>query len=208
MSRTTTLFVATDDQLVQLFAGVRRALDQPITSVKRNPVLRQVHGTTSWDPGEDDEEAAISTRQGAAALPSIYAAGGGEPVPPIMLPATPTDHVLEETAPLRLRALPHAAVLGITGLELETLSVVLLGEKHPPARIVDTEPQDGFIDGLPTEALMPLAVLDGIDDVEVRWNAALRVTNRRAERSSLLVLRELAREALACGGHVFTHMPG
>ncbi|MBX3231685.1 MAG: hypothetical protein KIT84_23340 [Labilithrix sp.] len=209
MARTTTLFVATDEQLVRLFAAVRHSLDQPITTVKKNPILRQVHGTESWDPGADDEEAAISTRSGAAAIPSIYAAGGAEPIEPIMIPESKVDRVLEETAPLRLRALPHAAVLGITALELETLSVVLLGDKKPPARIVETESDDGFVDGLPSEALMPLALLDAakLDDVTERWNALLKLTHRKADRASLLVLRELAREAIACGGHVFTHMP-
>ena len=97
----------------------------------------------------------------------------------------------------------------MTGLELETLTVVLLGEKHPPARIVDTEENDGFVDSLPTEALMPLAMLDREQSAEVteRWNLALRITRRKAERSSLLVLRELAREAIAVGGHLLTHMP-
>lgn len=207
MSRATTLFVATDEQLVRLFGGVRHSLAEPITSLKRNPLMRRVLADASWDPGEGDEEAVISTRSGA--VPSIYAAGGDDPIEPIFTPDTRTDRVLEETAPLRLRALPHAAVLGITGLELETLAVVLTGDKRPPPRIVDTGTNDGFVDGLPTEALMPLALLDHaqIDDVAARWNNALRLTNRKVERSSLVILRELAREAIACGGHLFTHMP-
>lgn len=209
MSRTTTLFVATDDQLVRLFGGVRHALSEPITSLKRNPLMRRVLADASWDPGEDDEEAVISTRAGAAAIPSIYAAGGDEPVEPIVTPDTQSDRVLEETAPLRLRALPHAAVVGITGIELETLTFVLTGEKRPPPRIVDTTQHDGFVDGLSTEALMPLAMLDAdaLDAVTTRWNSALRLTNRKVDRSSLVVMRELAREAIACGGHLFTHMP-
>jgi hypothetical protein len=209
MSRATTVFVATDDQLVRLFGGVRHSLSEPITSLKRNPLMRRVLADASWDPGEDDEEAVISTRAGAAAIPSIYAAGGDAPIEPIFTPESRTDRVLEETAPLRLRALPHAAVLGITGLELETLTVVLTGDKRPPPRIVDTDTHDGFVDGLPTEALMPLALLDNtqIDAVTERWNAALRLTHRKVDRASLLILRELAREAIACGGHLFTHMP-
>lgn len=210
MSRATTLFVATDDQLVRLFGGVRHALVEPITSLKRNPLMRRVLADASWDPGEADADAVISTRAGAAAaIPSIYADGGDLPIEPIVIPESARCQMLEETAPLRLRALPHAAVLGITGLELATLAVILTGDKRPPPRIVDTESDDGFVDGLPTEALMPLALLDGagVDAVTERWNAALRLTNRKVERSSLLILRELAREALACGGHVFTHMP-
>jgi hypothetical protein len=209
MARTTTLFVATDNQLVRLFGGVRHSLNEPITSLKRNPLMRRVMADANWDPGEADEEAVISTRQGAGAIPSIYAAGGDQPIEPIVTPESRTDRVLEETAPLRLRSLPHAAVMGITGLELETLTIVLTGDKRPPPRIVDTETHDGFVDGLPTEALMPLAMLDSsqLDDVAERWNAALRITNRKVERASLVILRELAREAIACGGHLFTHMP-
>lgn len=209
MSRATTLFVATDEQLVRLFGGVRHSRSEPITTLKHNPLMRRVLADASWDPGEEDEEAVISTRRGAAAIPSIYAAGGDEPIEPIVTPESRGDRVLEETAPLRLRALPHAAVLGVTGLELETLAVVLTGDKRPPPRIVDTEAHDGFVDGLPTEALMPLALLDNdqLDDVTARWNAALRLTRRKVERSSLVIVRELAREAIACGGHLFTHMP-
>jgi hypothetical protein len=207
MGRATTLFVATDDQLAKLFAGVRHSLAEPITTLKQNPLMRRVLADKSWDPGTEDEEAVISTREGA---PSIYAAGGGfEPVEPIVTPESRNERVLEETAPLRLRALPHAAVLGITGLELETLAVVLTGDKRPPPRIVDTEAHDGFVDGLPTEALMPLALLDNeqLDEVTERWNSALSLTRRKVERASLVILRELAREAIACGGHLFTHMP-
>jgi hypothetical protein len=209
MSRATTLFVATDDQLVRLFGGVRHALSEPITSLKQNPLMRRVLADASWDPGEHDEHAVISTRDGAGDVPSIYAAGGDEPIEPIVAPESRNERVLEETAPLRLRALPHAAVLGISGLELEMLTVVLTGDKRPPPRIVDTDAQDGFVDGLPTEALMPLALLanEQLDDVLTRWNAALSITRRKVERSTLLVLRELAREAIACGGHLFTHMP-
>ena len=74
---------------------------------------------------------------------------------------------------------------------------------------MDTEENDGFVDSLPTEALMPLAMLDQAqtDDVTSRWSSALRFARRKAERSSLLVLRELAREAIAVGGHLLTHMP-
>lgn len=202
MSRATTLFVATDEQLARLFVGVRHSLPIPITSVQRNPVMHQVLATTSWDPGPPSSRSPNS-------MPSIYAPGGEEPVEPIIIPESRADIVLEETAPLRLRALPHAAVLGVTGLELETLTFVLLGEKHPPARIVDTEENDGFVDSLPTEALMPLAMLDKeqSENVTERWNIALRMTRRKADRASLLILRELAREAIAVGGHLLTHMP-
>lgn len=209
MSRATTLFVATDDQLVQLFGGVRHALSEPITSLKRNPLMRQVLADKSWDPGEHDEEAVISTRTPTSDIPSIYSAGGEAPIEPIFTPESRTDRTLEETAPLRLRALPHAAVLGITGLELETLTVVLTGDKRPPPRIVDTDRHDGIVDGLPTEALMPLALLgnEQLDEVMERANAALSLTRRKLDRAALVILRELAREAIACGGHLFTHMP-
>jgi hypothetical protein len=209
MARATTLFVATDDQLKALFAGVRYALEEPITTLKKNPLLRKMMSGASWDPGVHDEDAAISTRESSPPIPSIYASGGADPIEPIMIPETRTDQTLEETAPLRLRALPHAAVQGVTGLEIETLAYVLLGDKRPPPRIIDTEANDGFVDGLPTEALMPLALLDStkLDEVAERWNAALRLTKRKGERATLLILRELAREAIACGGHLFTHMP-
>jgi hypothetical protein len=207
MSRATTLFVATDDQLVRLFGGVRHALSEPITSLKQNPLMRRVLADASWDPGEHNEDAIISTRD--AEVPSIYSAGGEEPIEPIFAPESRNDRVLEETAPVRLRALPHAAVLGIWGLELELLTVVLTGDRRPPPRSVDTDAHDGFVDGLPTEALMPLALLanEQLDDVLTRWNSALSLTRHKVERSTLVVLRELAREAIACGGHLFTHMP-
>ncbi|MBX3202545.1 MAG: hypothetical protein KF894_30745 [Labilithrix sp.] len=211
MARATTLFVATDEDLVRLFVAVRHALEQPITTVKKNPVMHQLHATSSWDPGEDDEEAVISSRSASlpVAVASIYADGGGEPIVPVVRPDSRPAIALEETAPLRLRALPHAAVVGITGLELEALTVVLLGEKKPPARIVEPLDHDGFVDGLPTEALAPLAALsdEALGELATRWNAALRLTRRKAEASSLVALRALAREALARGGHVFTHMP-
>lgn len=208
MSRATTLFVATDDQLIRLFGGVRHALSEPITSLKRNPLMRTTLADKSWDPGEQNEEAVISTRKATSDIPSIYAAGGEAPIEPIFTLESRNDRVLEETAPLRLRALPHAAVANITGLELETLAVVLTGASRPPPRIVDTDSHDGFVDGLPTEALMPLALLgnEQLDDVTERWNAALLLTRRKVDRETLVVLRELAREAIACGGHLFTHM--
>ncbi|MBX3209230.1 MAG: hypothetical protein KF764_29630 [Labilithrix sp.] len=212
MARATTLFVATDEDLVRLFVAVRHALEQPITTVKKNPVMHQLLATSSWDPGEDDEEAAISSRSPSpqpGATASIYAGGGGDPIDPVVSPESRPAIALEETAPLRLRALPHAAVVGITGLELEALTVVLLGEKKPPARIVEPLDDDGFVDGLPTEALAPLAELtdDALAELVTKWNAALRITRRKAEPSSLVALRALAREAIARGGHVFTHMP-
>ena len=207
MARATTLFVATDEDLVRLFAAVRHSLEQPITTVKKNLVMHQLQATSSWDPGKDDEKAVISAR--AAAVASIYADGGGDPIEPVIRPDTRAAIALEETAPLRLRALPHAAVIGITGLELEALTVVLLGEKRPPARIVEPLDDDGFVEALPTAALAPLA---GLGDEELRelaakWNAALRLTRRRADESSLFALRALAKEAIARSGHVFTHMP-
>jgi hypothetical protein len=212
MARATTLFVATDEDLVRLFVAVRRTLDEPITSVRKNPVIHQVVATANWDPGEDDEGAVISSRAPQVtpdARSSIYAAADGGSIPPVIAPSSRPSMVLEETAPLRLRALPHAAVIGITGLELEALTVVLLGETKAPARIVETLEDDGIVDGLPAEALAPLAALtdEGIAELTERWNAALRITRRHAEPSSLLALRELAKEAIARGGYVFTHMP-
>jgi hypothetical protein len=208
MARATTLFVATDEDLVRLFMAVRHSLDEPITTVKRNPVMHQLQATSSWDPGEDDEQAVISSRR-PEPMASIYAAGGADPIEPVVPPEGRPAIALEETAPLRLRALPHVAVAGVTGLELEALAVVLLGEKKPPARIVEPLDDDGFVDGLPTEALAPLAGLsdEGIDELASRWNAALRLMHRQVEPSSLAALRLLAREAIAGGGHVFTHMP-
>jgi hypothetical protein len=210
MARATTLFVATDEELARLFAAVRHSLEEPITAVKKSPVMHLVHATSSWDPGERDEEAVISSR--APTLPgaaSIYANGGDEPVEPVIRPDSRPAMALEETAPLRLRALPHAAVVGITGLELEALTLVLLGEQKPPARIVEALDEDGFVEGLPTEALAPLASLtdDALMELSSKWNAALRLTRRKAEESSLQALRSLAREAIARGGNVFTHMP-
>ena len=212
MARATTLFVATDEDLVRLFAAVRHSLEQPITTVKKNPIMHQVQATSSWDPGEDDEEAVISSRSPSPAPPSIasiYADGGGEPIEPVLRPESRPAMALEETAPLRLRALPHAAVVGITGLELEALSVVLLGDKKPPARIVEPLENDGFVEALPAEALAPLAALtdEQVKELAARWNAALHLTRRRADESSLVALRALAREAIARNGHVFTHMP-
>jgi hypothetical protein len=210
MARATTLFVATDEELARLFAAVRFSLEEPITAVKKNPVMHLVQATSSWDPGEDDEEAVISSR--APSLPagaSIYAAEGVEPIEPVIRPDSRPAMALEETAPLRLRALPHAAVVGITGMELEALTLVLLGQEKPPARIVDALDEDGFVEGLPTEALAPLASLtdDALVALAAKWNATLRLTRRKADASSLQALRELAREALARGGNVFTHMP-
>lgn len=212
MARATTLFVATDGDLVRLFVAVRRALDEPITAVKRNPLMRAMVGTSSWDPGEDDEEAAISTRNPTpppASLASLYADGGGEPIAPVIPVEGVAAEALEETAPRRLRALPHAAVVGITGLELEALTVVLLGGKRPPARIVDLLDSDGFVEALPEEVLGPLASLtdEGIAPLEEKWNASLKLTRRKVDATVVLALRVLAREALACGGNVFTHMP-
>lgn len=211
MAYATTLFVATDEDLVRLFVAVRRALEQPITTVKMNPVMHQLQATSSWDPGQADEQAVISSRSPAplVEIASIYAAGGEEPIAPIVLPDSRTAIALEETAPPRLRALPHAAVVGITGLELEALTVALLGEKKPPARIVEPLDHDGFVDGLPTEALAPLATLtdEALEELATKWNAALRLMRRKADAASLVALRALAREALARGGHVFTHMP-
>jgi hypothetical protein len=212
MARATTLFVATDEDLVRLFVAVRHALEQPITTVKRNPVMHQLLATSSWDPGETDEAAVISSRNPTPApesTASIYAHGGGEPVEPVVRPSSRPAIALEETAPLRLRALPHAAVVGITGLELEALGFVLLGEKKPPARIVELLDADGFVDALPTDALAPLAALsdEGVAELTEKWNSALRITRRKADASSLLALRELAKAAIASGGHVFTHMP-
>jgi hypothetical protein len=212
MARATTLFVATDADLVRLFAAVRHSLEEPITTVKRNPVMRQLHATSSWDPGEGAAEAVISSRDPSirpAPVASIYSGGGGDPIEPVLRPESRPAMALEETAPLRLRALPHAAVVGITGLELEALTVVLLGEKKPPARIVEALDDDGFVEGLPTDALHPLATLqdDGVVELASKWNSALRITRRKADASSLLALRALAKEAIARGGHVFTHMP-
>src|SRR6185503_5668159 len=102
MSRATTLFVATDDQLVELFGGVRHALAEPITSIKRSPVLGAMSAGKSWDPGENNEEAVISTRKPTSDIPSIYAAGGEAPIEPIVTLESKDDRVLEETAPLRL----------------------------------------------------------------------------------------------------------
>ena len=124
MSRATTLFVATDEQLARLFAGVRHSLPIAITSVQRNPVMHQVLATTSWDPGPDPGPPSTRTK----GVPSIYAAGGEQPIEPIIIPESRASQVLEETAPLRLRSLPHAAVMGVTGLELEALTFVLLGK--------------------------------------------------------------------------------
>jgi hypothetical protein len=136
MARATTLFVATDDDLVRLFVAVRHALDQPITSVRMNPVMHQLLAGESWDPGAHDEASVIAKRRStpptaADCRASIYADGGGDPIEPVLRPSSRPAIALEETAPLRLRALPHAAVVGITGLELEALTVVLLGEKKP-----------------------------------------------------------------------------
>jgi len=204
MARATTLFVATDDDLVELGLGVRRALEEPITSVKKSPVIHQVLATASWDPG--DVPALVIAARDEPEIPSLYGLGGGAPIPPIVPPAS---EALEEIAPLRLRALPHAAVVGVTGLELEALAYVLLGATKPPARIVDLLPADGFVDALPTEALAPLAALgdEDVGAIHERWNMGLRATGRRAEPSALMALRALAREAIARGGHVFTHMP-
>src|SRR5690349_2368689 len=133
MARATTLFVATDDDLVRLFVAVRHALEQPITTVRKNPVMHQLLAAESWDPGAHDEAAVISARTSKpppASTASLYADGGGAPIDPVVRPSSRPAIALEETAPLRLRALPHAAVVGITGLELEALTVVLLGEKR------------------------------------------------------------------------------
>jgi hypothetical protein len=212
MARATTLFVATDADLVRLCLAVRHSLEQPITSVRKNPVMRQVLAGASWDPGEGDDSVVIARRSSSAPPPSIaslYADGGGPCVAPVVAASSRAEEALEETAPLRLRALPHAAVVGVTGLELEALGFVLLGETKPPPRIVELLPADGYVDGLPTEALGPLAGLDddGMGPLLERWNSALRPTGRRAEASALAALRALAREALARGGHVLTHMP-
>jgi hypothetical protein len=211
MARATTLFVATDDDLVRLFVAVRHALDEPITSVRRNPVMHTMLATASWDPGESDEKAVISSRSPlpVPATPSIYTSGLETPIAPVIPPNSRPALALEETAPLRLRALPHAAVVGITGLELEALAVVLLGEKKAPARIVDALDNDGFVDGLPTEALAPLSELtdDALAVLADKWNASLRLMRRRADATALLALRELAKEARVRGGNIFTHMP-
>lgn len=208
MARATTLFVATDADLVRLFVAVRHALDQPITTVKRNPVMHQIVATPSWDPGEGDAQAVIASRSSKppASTSSIYADGGDLPVPPVVPAASPA---LEETAPLRLRALPHAAVVGVTGLELEALGLVLLGESKPPARIVAALYEDGFVDGLSVEALAPLAAMgdEELSALYEKWSGALRLTGRRADPSALDALRALANIAIERGGFVFTHMP-
>jgi hypothetical protein len=214
LARATTLFVATDDDLVRLFLAVRHSLDEPITSVKKNRTIHQVVATSNWDPGEEDEEAVISSRRPDAlkqpvSVESLYADGGGEVVDPVVAPTTRPAMALEETAPLRLRALPHAVVVGITGLELEALAFVLLGEKKPPARIVEALSADGFVEALPSDALEPLSLLteEGVLRLGEKWNAALQLTRRRADETVLVALRALAKEAIARKGHVLTHMP-
>ena len=212
MGRATTLFVATDEDLVRLFVAVRHTLEQPITTVRRNPVMHQIVATTSWDPGESDAKSVISSKSSnppPASTGSLYADGSGEPVAPVLRPSSRPLTALEETAPLRLRALPHAAVIGVTGLELEALALVILGETKPPARIVETLHADGFVDGLPTEALAPLAALgpESFAELFAKWSSALRVMGRRTDDSALVALQALAKEAIARGGHVFTHMP-
>jgi hypothetical protein len=206
MGHATTLFVATDEELARIFMAVRHPLDQPITKVGRNPLTGQVLGSASWDPGPKSSDAPAA----ASAEPiSIRADDGTSVIAPAIATDSDETRRLEDAAPHRLRTLPHVVMPRITGLELEALGVLLVGEKKPPARIVEALDTDGFVDALPTEALEPLSKLpdDAIEETAGFWNQKLQMSGRRVDPAALVALRALAREALARGGHVLTHMP-
>lgn len=206
MALATTLFVATDEDLARLFVAVRMPLDAPITKVGRNPHTGQIMGSRSWDPGTTDETPVVNLR---AEITSLHTDDGSVVVKPVVRSTSDSARALEELVPRRLRSLPHAVVPGMTGIELEALAIVLLGDQRPPARIVETLDDDGFVDGLPTEALEGLCELNDVtlDQTVMLWNAELATTGRRCDAAALSALRTLAREATACKGNVFTHMP-
>lgn len=141
--------------------------------------------------------------------PSIRSDDEAPVVAPVVAPASDEERAREEQAPRRLRALPHAVVPGITGLELEALGVAVLGAKKPPARIVEALDEDGFVEALPAEALAPLAALDegALEGMVSAWNAELRLTGRRADAPALAAICALARVAVERRAHVLTHIP-
>jgi hypothetical protein len=193
----TTLFVATDDDLRRLFPGWRYPSKGPLSRDALNPFTRTPMMVTSWDPRPPDMP--ISAR------PSLYEPGERDTIPPVFLPETDHEHRLEEDAPIQLRALPHAVVMGIAVDELEALADVL-GVTPRPARFADCAEAEGVIGALPELALMPLARLAAHEVLPLAqsWGYELH-EDEEILAAALERLRRLAREALARGGNLFTH---
>ncbi|MCA9589199.1 MAG: hypothetical protein KC657_28005 [Myxococcales bacterium] len=196
----TTLFVATDEDLGRLFPSFRQPLAEPITRVGRNPLSGQIIGAKTWDPGAERPSP-------VPAPPSVRHRDGAAVRPPSIPAMDAVGEKLEESAPHRLRALPHVATAWVTGIELGALAKVLAAESAP-ARIVEPRDDDGFIDSLSSGARAPLAALadDDIPGAAERWARELGRTPDDAHVWAIWALRALAREAIATGGNVFVHI--
>jgi hypothetical protein len=178
----------------------------------RNPFTGQVLAGAAWDAGSASTSQAPPPSSDDRPTPrtngvSIWIDDGAKTVDPALPPASEALQRLEELAPRRLRALPHVVTAGITGIELEALSFVLLKESKPPARVVETLDGDGFVGALPASAVLPLGALDDAELEAVLHEWSARVRGLADGAFALRGLRELARVAAARDGHVLTHMP-
>ncbi len=195
----TTLFVASDAELSELFPGWRAPKARPARVKRKNPFTGENATVELWDPG----------RKAKAALgPTLFETHGRKLVDPVLPPEDDYQSLLEDNAPALLRTLPHSAMKGVTEVELIALAEALGAGPSPPARFVDCPEDEGLIAALPAAAVGPLAALA---DRQLRkaakaWQKALGPAGGSGGLEwALRRLRPLAAAAVTRDGHLFSH---
>jgi hypothetical protein len=110
----------------------------------------------------------------------------------------------ESTAPALLTTFPHAAVeMG----DVESLAELLLGRPPRPARCFNGPEWYDIYRCTPDEILPTLASLDasGLVALGEKWRRVLPTHMAEVASGELPVVRALAREAVACGGHLVVY---
>jgi hypothetical protein len=195
----TTLFTATDSELTERFPGWLMPLATPRVRTAQNPFTGEALNITTWLP-----DVAIAAVGG----PSIRSTTGRPVLVPLVPVETEYERILEENCPVFLRTLPHIAMKGITEVELQGLSDILVSEVKPPARFVWCSNDEGPVVSLPSEAVPALAKLaeDEISGVSFRWSEELGgALSVDGAFYALTRLRVLARDAAERHANVFSH---
>lgn len=170
-------------------------LVQPRREMRRNPFTGQEAAVTIWDPGP------------SGACGTLYAARGRLALPPVMPPEDDYQLQLEEAAPALLRTFPHAALKGISEVELRQLGAALAGDALPPARFVDCDEDEGSIGAIQAAAISILAEASDpkLHEYAAIWRARLIEVEPAGLEWALQRIRALARDAVARSGSLFSH---